>query len=57
MAARIFALVDVWDALTSDRPYRKAWSKEKTVEYLREQSGKHFEPRLVEIFLKEVLHE
>jgi putative nucleotidyltransferase with HDIG domain len=52
LVARIFALADVWDALISDRPYRKAWSKEKALEYLREQSGIHFEPRLVNMFLK-----
>jgi putative nucleotidyltransferase with HDIG domain len=55
LVARIFALADVWDALTSDRPYRKAWTKEKAMEYLREQSGSHFDPRLAEIFIKEVL--
>ncbi|HEY9151254.1 MAG TPA: PAS domain S-box protein [Anaerolineales bacterium] len=53
LAARIFAIVDVWDALTSDRPYRKAWRKEDAVKYIREQSGKHFDPVVVEIFLKE----
>jgi len=52
LPARIFAIVDVFDALTSDRPYRDAWSKEKTLNYIREQSGIHFDPRLVEIFLK-----
>jgi PAS domain S-box-containing protein/putative nucleotidyltransferase with HDIG domain len=52
LAARIFAAADVWDALTSDRPYRKAWTEEKALEYLREQSGKHFDPRVVEVFLE-----
>jgi PAS domain S-box-containing protein len=56
MVARMFALADVWDALTSDRPYRKAWSMEKAQEYLREQSGKHFEPRLVSQFLEEIIN-
>lgn len=51
LAARIFAVVDVIDALTNDRPYRKAWPMEKELEYLREQSGKHFDPRVVEVFL------
>lgn len=51
LSARIFAVVDVWDALTSDRPYRKAWSKEKALEYLQEQSGKHFDPKIVGLFL------
>ncbi len=51
-AARIFAVVDVWDALTSDRPYRKAWSEEKTIAYLQEQSGQLFDPHIVAEFLK-----
>jgi putative nucleotidyltransferase with HDIG domain len=51
-AARIFAVVDVWDALISDRPYREAWKKEKTLDYLQEQSGKQFDPHIVEEFLK-----
>ena len=51
LAARIFAVVDVWDALTSDRPYRKAWTSKKALEYIREQSGKHFDPKIVEVFL------
>lgn len=51
LAARIFAVVDVWDALTSDRPYRKAWTSKKALDYIREQTGKHFDPKIVEIFL------
>lgn len=51
LAARIFAVADVYDALTSDRPYRKAWTREKTIEYIRNESGKHFDPRVVEAFL------
>ncbi len=51
LAARIFALVDVWDALTSDRPYRQAWTAEKAREYIREQAGKHFDPEIAEKFL------
>lgn len=53
-AARIFAVVDVYDALTSDRPYRKAWTKEKTLENIKEQSGKHFDPQVVDVFIKEI---
>jgi putative nucleotidyltransferase with HDIG domain len=49
-AARIFAVVDVWDALTSNRPYRQPWSKDKTLAYIREQRGKHFDPRIVDAF-------
>ena len=52
LVARIFAVVDVWDALTSDRPYRKAWPEEKALEYIQEQSGKHFDPKVVEYFLR-----
>ena len=52
LIARIFAVVDVWDALNSDRPYRKAWPEEKVLEYIREQSGTHFDPQVVEIFLQ-----
>jgi putative two-component system response regulator len=51
IAARIFAVADVWDALTSDRPYRSAWTKEKALEYIREQSGKHFDPKIAEMFI------
>ncbi len=51
LAARIFAMIDVWDALSSDRPYRKAWPPEKVGAYLQEQSGKHFDPQLLPIFL------
>ncbi len=51
LPARIFAVVDVWDALTSDRPYREAWEKERVLEYIREQSGTHFDPAVVEEFL------
>jgi putative two-component system response regulator len=52
LAARIFAIVDVWDALTSDRPYRPAWDKLKTLNHINEQSGKHFDPHVVELFNK-----
>lgn len=52
LAARIFAVVDNWDALTSERPYRKAWTREATLEYIREQSGKKFDPQMVELFLR-----
>ncbi len=51
LPARIFAVVDVWDALLSDRPYRKAWEKEHVIQYFREQSGKQFDPEVVERFL------
>jgi PAS domain S-box-containing protein/putative nucleotidyltransferase with HDIG domain len=54
LAARVFAVVDVWDALNSERPYRKAWRRNETLEYIREQSGRHFDPEVVEAFLREV---
>jgi len=52
VAARLFAVVDVWDALTSERPYRKAWSQEKTLEHIRSLTGTHFDPKAVETFLR-----
>ena len=51
LPARLFALVDVYDALTSDRPYRKAWPKREATQYIENQSGRHFDPRLVPEFL------
>ncbi len=48
--ARIFAIVDVWDAITSDRPYRLAWSKAKAQAYIQQQSGTHFDPQVVAAF-------
>ncbi len=52
LTARIFAVADVWDALRSDRPYRPAWPAQKAREYIREQSGTHFDPQVVEAFLR-----
>jgi len=52
LSARIFAIVDVYDALTSDRPYRLAWTREKTLEHIQEQAGKHFDPQVVEAFVR-----
>ena len=51
LSARLFAVVDVFDALTSDRPYRKAWTHETVYRYIEGQSGKHFDPQIVKIFL------
>ena len=51
LAARIFAIADVYDALTSDRPYRVAWSMEKTLGHIRSLAGSHFDPQVVEVFL------
>jgi len=53
LAARIFAVVDVWDALTSDRPYRQAWSKEKAREHIQTEAGTHFDPQVVKTFFLE----
>lgn len=52
LAARIFAVVDVWDALRSDRPYRRAWPEKKVRLYIREQAHSHFDPHVVDTFLK-----
>jgi HD-GYP domain-containing protein (c-di-GMP phosphodiesterase class II) len=52
LAARIFAAVDVWDALQSDRPYRQAWTHGKVIEYLRSQSGIHFDPQVINVFFR-----
>lgn len=51
LEARLFAIVDVWDALRSDRPYREGWSKEKVAEHIKSRSGTHFDPKAVELFL------
>ncbi len=51
LAARIFAIADVWDALSSDRPYRRACPESEVLEYIRNKAGTHFDPALVEIFL------
>ncbi|CAG0971563.1 partial Cyclic di-GMP phosphodiesterase response regulator RpfG, partial [Anaerolineales bacterium] len=50
LSARIFAVIDVWDALSSDRPYRHAWDREKIIEYIRGLSGKQFDPQVVDAF-------
>ncbi len=55
LTARIFAVVDIWDALYSDRLYRPAWSEEKAKEYLRQQAGVHFDPKVVEVFLSMIV--
>lgn len=52
LTGRVVALADVFDALTTERPYKNAWPIDETIEFLKEQSGKHFEPRLVELFIE-----
>jgi putative nucleotidyltransferase with HDIG domain len=54
IAARLFAVVDVWDALTSDRSYRPAWSTEQAREYIEALAGIHFDPLAVDLFFKHV---
>jgi PAS domain S-box-containing protein len=57
LAARIFAVVDVWDALTNDRPYRRAWERNKVIDYIKFLSGSHFDSRIAGVFLKMVEEE
>jgi PAS domain S-box-containing protein len=52
LAARVFAVVDAWDALTSNRPYRKAWSAGQAREYIAQNAGAHFDPRVAGMFLE-----
>ncbi len=54
LAARIFSVIDVWDALLSDRYYRKAWEKQTVIDYINNESGSRFDPKVVEVFLKMV---
>ncbi len=54
LAARIFALIDVYDALRSDRPYRKAWSEDDTLEYIGAEAGQHFDRNIVPVFMEMV---
>ncbi len=51
LAARIFSIIDVWDALRTDRPYREAWDKKTIINYIRNESGTRFDPKIVEVFL------
>lgn len=52
LAARLFTVVDVWDALLSDRPYRPGWPEEKVLEHIRTHAGTQFDPRAVELFFE-----
>ena len=51
LSARMFALIDVYDALSNDRPYRKAWRKKKVLRYFEEESGNMFDPILADVFI------
>lgn len=55
LSARLFAVADVWDALTFDRPYRAGWTEDRAADYIREQAGKHFDPKAVEVFFNSYL--
>lgn len=57
LAARLFTLVDHWDALSSDRPYRKAWAREKIISHISENSGKLYDPQIAQAFLEMVKQE
>jgi HD-GYP domain-containing protein (c-di-GMP phosphodiesterase class II) len=52
LAARIFSVVDVWDALHSNRPYRKEWPVERIIQYLMKQSGSQFDPTVIRSFIR-----
>jgi PAS domain S-box-containing protein len=52
--ARLFAVIDVWDAITSNRPYRKAWGFKKAIAHIQSGAGKHFDPKIVNLFVKEI---
>ncbi|MBL8102967.1 MAG: HD domain-containing protein [Anaerolineales bacterium] len=52
ITARIFSIVDVWDAMTNDRPYRKALPLEEVISYLKSQSGQHFDPNVADAFFR-----
>ena len=51
LEGRICAVADVFDALTSVRPYKKAWTEEEAIDFLVKQKGKHFDPNLVDLFI------
>jgi response regulator RpfG family c-di-GMP phosphodiesterase len=54
LAARIFTIVDTWDALLTSRRYREAWSREKVRDHIHSLAGTHFDPRIIDVFLKMV---
>lgn len=57
LAARIFSIVDVWDALTSNRPYRAAWQRKDAMAHIINQAGTHFDPRVVDEFVRMVMED
>ncbi len=54
LSARIFSVVDIWDALRSNRPYRSAWPNHKVLEYIKQSAGTILDPKVVNLFLKMV---
>jgi HD-GYP domain-containing protein (c-di-GMP phosphodiesterase class II) len=56
LVARVFAVVDVWITLGSDRPYRKAWNKERALQYILKHAGTQFDPSIVEAFVSLLPH-
>ena len=57
LSARIFSIIDIWDALRSDRPYRKAWDPEKVDQYIKDCAGTILDPHIVESFFKMMTRE
>ena len=57
LSARLFSVVDIWDALLSDRPYRKAWPEPKVVKYIKSIAGTILDPTIVDVFLKMIAEE
>ena len=51
LAARIFSVVDVWDAIQSERPYKQGWTREQAIAHMEEQKGLSFDPEIVDVFL------
>jgi response regulator RpfG family c-di-GMP phosphodiesterase len=52
LSARLFSIVDVWDALRSNRSYRAGWTEDQALEYIRSQTGIQFDPKAVEYFFQ-----
>jgi HD-GYP domain-containing protein (c-di-GMP phosphodiesterase class II) len=51
-SARVFAVVDVWDALLYDRPYREAWTRQRVLNHIKEMAGTRFDPKVAQEFLR-----
>jgi HD-GYP domain-containing protein (c-di-GMP phosphodiesterase class II) len=57
LAARLFAVVDVWDAVLADRPYHQAWPRERALEMIQSEAGHHFDPQVVTAFLQLIMED